>query len=109
MLIKSSQLARLLTGLGLTTTNQGTQNNSPKPVHTIFTLHHTARKHPTTSTMSSSLYRVLRNAWEVGPRSYWKQLNSIGDTKAGRLVGTDVSMIGRWEVIEHVREVVKRW
>ncbi|KAG5355158.1 NADH dehydrogenase [ubiquinone] 1 alpha subcomplex subunit N7BM [Yarrowia sp. B02] len=40
--------------------------------------------------MSSSLYRVLRNAWEVGPRSYWKQLNSIGDTKSGHLVGKDI-------------------
>lgn len=39
--------------------------------------------------MSSSLIRVLRNGWNVGFKSYLRQLNGIGDTKAGKLVGTD--------------------
>lgn len=40
--------------------------------------------------MSSSIQRVIRNFLRIGPRGYWKQLNTIGDTKAGTLVGADV-------------------
>lgn len=40
--------------------------------------------------MSSSIVRLIRNFIRVGPKSYFKQLNRIGDTKYGTLVGTDV-------------------
>lgn len=39
--------------------------------------------------MSSSLVRAVRNIWRIGPREYIKQMNAIGDSKYGRLVGTD--------------------
>lgn len=39
--------------------------------------------------MSSSLARTLRNLSRVGLKDYVKQLNRIGDTKSGKLVGTD--------------------
>lgn len=39
--------------------------------------------------MSSSLIRTVRNFLKVGPKSAWKQINGIGDIKAGTLVGTD--------------------
>lgn len=41
--------------------------------------------------MSSSIVRTLRNAWRVGIKDYFKQLNGIGDTKAGTLVGIDAA------------------
>lgn len=40
--------------------------------------------------MSSSLVRALRNIWRIGPREYIRQMNGIGDSKFGTLVGTDV-------------------
>ncbi|ANB11557.1 putative mitochondrial Complex I, 17.2 kd subunit [Sugiyamaella lignohabitans] len=39
--------------------------------------------------MSSSILRVVRNLFRVGPRDYFRQMNGIGDTKAGTLVGVD--------------------
>ncbi|KAK9376829.1 NADH ubiquinone oxidoreductase subunit NDUFA12-domain-containing protein [Lipomyces chichibuensis] len=39
--------------------------------------------------MSSSLIRVIRNLRRVGIKDYFRQMNSIGDTKYGRLVGVD--------------------
>lgn len=39
--------------------------------------------------MSTTIGRSIRNAWRVGIKDYFKQLNGIGDTKYGRLVGTD--------------------
>ena len=39
--------------------------------------------------MSSSLIRSLRNLSRVGFKDYIRQLNRIGDTKSGTLVGTD--------------------
>ncbi|KAK3297429.1 NADH ubiquinone oxidoreductase subunit NDUFA12-domain-containing protein [Chaetomium fimeti] len=37
----------------------------------------------------SSISRTLRNLRKVGIKDFWHQLNYIGDTKAGVLVGTD--------------------
>ncbi|KAI1199277.1 NADH:ubiquinone oxidoreductase 13.4kD subunit [Nemania serpens] len=37
----------------------------------------------------STVTRTLKNLWKVGPRDAWRQMNYIGDTKAGTLVGTD--------------------
>lgn len=39
--------------------------------------------------MSSSLARTVRNFLRVGPKNYFRQLQNIGDTKAGTLVGID--------------------
>ncbi|KAL7752257.1 hypothetical protein RI367_002302 [Sorochytrium milnesiophthora] len=39
--------------------------------------------------MSFSLTRCIVNALKVGPRSSWKQLMTLGEIKAGTLVGTD--------------------
>ncbi len=39
----------------------------------------------------STIGRTLKNFLKVGPSSYIKQLDTIGDTKWGRLVGTDVN------------------
>ncbi|KAK9468507.1 NADH ubiquinone oxidoreductase subunit NDUFA12-domain-containing protein [Lipomyces arxii] len=39
--------------------------------------------------MSASLLRVLRNLRRVGIKDYFHQMNNIGDTKYGKLVGTD--------------------
>ncbi|CAN6636732.1 NADH dehydrogenase [ubiquinone] 1 alpha subcomplex subunit N7bmp [Trichomonascus vanleenenianus] len=39
--------------------------------------------------MSSSLSRVIRNFMRVGPKGYLKQMNGMGDCKAGTLVGVD--------------------
>ncbi|KAK9481346.1 NADH ubiquinone oxidoreductase subunit NDUFA12-domain-containing protein [Lipomyces japonicus] len=39
--------------------------------------------------MSTSIIRVLRNLRRVGIKDYFRQLNAIGDTKSGRLVGID--------------------
>lgn len=38
----------------------------------------------------STIGRTIRNLLKVGPANAWRQLNYIGDTKAGTLVGTDV-------------------
>lgn len=40
--------------------------------------------------MSSTIERVIRNFRRVGLKDYFKQLNRIGDTKAGTLVGEDL-------------------
>ncbi|SPQ21571.1 ed1e55a2-0f94-40b1-a373-66e0f8b0a7e9 [Thermothielavioides terrestris] len=37
----------------------------------------------------STITRTLRNLRKIGLKEYWHQLNYIGDTKAGVLVGTD--------------------
>ncbi len=37
----------------------------------------------------SYLSRTLRNLWRVGFKEYGHQMQNMGDTKAGRLVGTD--------------------
>ncbi|KAK4185188.1 NADH ubiquinone oxidoreductase subunit NDUFA12-domain-containing protein [Podospora australis] len=37
----------------------------------------------------SSISRTLGNLRKIGLKEYWHQLNYIGDTKAGVLVGTD--------------------
>ncbi|KAM0813292.1 putative NADH dehydrogenase [ubiquinone] 1 alpha subcomplex subunit [Seiridium cardinale] len=37
----------------------------------------------------STLARTVRNLWKVGVKDYFHQMNHIGDTKAGILVGTD--------------------
>ncbi|KAK9456563.1 NADH ubiquinone oxidoreductase subunit NDUFA12-domain-containing protein [Dipodascopsis uninucleata] len=39
--------------------------------------------------MSSSLTRVIRNIRRIGISDYFKQLNQMGDTKYGHLVGID--------------------
>jgi NADH:ubiquinone oxidoreductase subunit len=39
--------------------------------------------------MSSSLIRTIRNIINIGPKRYWNQLNTIGDAKAGKLIGED--------------------
>ncbi|KAK9240933.1 NADH ubiquinone oxidoreductase subunit NDUFA12-domain-containing protein [Lipomyces kononenkoae] len=39
--------------------------------------------------MSSSLTRVIRNLRRIGFKEYFRQLNGMGDTKYGRLVGVD--------------------
>lgn len=39
--------------------------------------------------MSVSLARTVRNAMKAGWKRYAKQMNSIGDARAGILVGTD--------------------
>ncbi|KAG9292430.1 hypothetical protein G9A89_015300 [Geosiphon pyriformis] len=36
-----------------------------------------------------SLLRYIKNIVKVGPTNYWKQLNHIGDVKAGSLIGVD--------------------
>jgi hypothetical protein len=38
----------------------------------------------------STIGRTLKNFMKVGPANFVKQLDNIGDTKWGRLVGTDV-------------------
>ncbi|KAI8059852.1 NADH ubiquinone oxidoreductase subunit NDUFA12-domain-containing protein [Gongronella butleri] len=38
----------------------------------------------------STIGRTLKNLAKVGPGSYIRQMDTIGDTKWGRLVGTDV-------------------
>ncbi|KAI0453570.1 NADH:ubiquinone oxidoreductase 13.4kD subunit [Xylaria acuta] len=37
----------------------------------------------------STITRTVKNLWKVGVRDAWHQLNHIGDTKAGTLIGTD--------------------
>ncbi|KAI1767517.1 NDUFA12-domain-containing protein [Hypoxylon sp. FL1150] len=37
----------------------------------------------------STITRTLSNFWRVGFKDYFHQLNYIGDTKAGALIGTD--------------------
>ncbi|KAI1098843.1 NADH ubiquinone oxidoreductase subunit NDUFA12-domain-containing protein [Jackrogersella minutella] len=37
----------------------------------------------------STITRSLRNLWQVGIKDAWHQMQYIGDTKAGVLVGTD--------------------
>jgi NADH dehydrogenase (ubiquinone) 1 alpha subcomplex subunit 12 len=37
----------------------------------------------------STLGRTLKNIMRAGPASAWKQLNTMGDTKFGALIGTD--------------------
>ncbi|KAK5656697.1 hypothetical protein OQA88_4243 [Cercophora sp. LCS_1] len=37
----------------------------------------------------STITRTLGNLRKIGFKEYWHQLNYIGDTKAGRLVGSD--------------------
>lgn len=37
--------------------------------------------------------RVIQNFKKIGFKGYWHQLNYIGDTKAGRFVGQDESVI----------------
>ncbi|KAI1772958.1 NDUFA12-domain-containing protein [Hypoxylon cercidicola] len=37
----------------------------------------------------STITRTLSNFWRVGFKDYFHQLNYIGDTKAGTLIGTD--------------------
>ncbi|KAI0426227.1 NADH:ubiquinone oxidoreductase 13.4kD subunit [Xylaria sp. FL1042] len=37
----------------------------------------------------STITRTVKNLWKVGVRDAWRQINYIGDTKAGTLVGTD--------------------
>ncbi|KAH8890054.1 NDUFA12-domain-containing protein [Thozetella sp. PMI_491] len=37
----------------------------------------------------STISRTLRNLRKIGLKEYWHQINYIGDTKAGVLVGTD--------------------
>jgi hypothetical protein len=37
----------------------------------------------------STLGRTLKNIMRAGPASSWKQLNIMGDTKYGALIGTD--------------------
>ncbi|CAG8467378.1 6045_t:CDS:2 [Ambispora leptoticha] len=39
--------------------------------------------------MSAGITRIIKNFFKVGPVSYWRQLQHIGDTKAGTLVGVD--------------------
>lgn len=39
--------------------------------------------------MSSSLIRIVRNAWRLGPRGYMRLMNGLGDAKSGTLVGKD--------------------
>ncbi|OBZ84856.1 NADH dehydrogenase [ubiquinone] 1 alpha subcomplex subunit 12 [Choanephora cucurbitarum] len=39
----------------------------------------------------STIGRTIKNFMKVGPSSYIKQMDTIGDTKWGRLVGTDVN------------------
>ncbi|KAK9451195.1 NADH ubiquinone oxidoreductase subunit NDUFA12-domain-containing protein [Limtongia smithiae] len=39
--------------------------------------------------MSSSILRVIRNARRIGFKDYFNQMNTIGDTKWGTLVGVD--------------------
>ena len=37
----------------------------------------------------STITRTLRNIRKIGLKEYWHQLNTIGDTKAGTLIGGD--------------------
>ncbi|KAL1968971.1 hypothetical protein VTN77DRAFT_805 [Rasamsonia byssochlamydoides] len=37
----------------------------------------------------STITRTLRNLWRIGFKEFGHQMQYIGDTKAGRLVGTD--------------------
>lgn len=38
----------------------------------------------------STLSRTFRNIRQIGLKEYWRQINrTIGDTKAGTLIGTD--------------------
>ncbi|KAH8194700.1 hypothetical protein TruAng_011134 [Truncatella angustata] len=37
----------------------------------------------------STISRTVRNLWKVGVKDYFHQMNNIGDTKAGLLVGSD--------------------
>jgi NADH dehydrogenase (ubiquinone) 1 alpha subcomplex subunit 12 len=39
----------------------------------------------------STIGRTVKNLMKVGPASYIKQLDTICDTKWGRLVGTDAN------------------
>ncbi|KAI8362765.1 NADH ubiquinone oxidoreductase subunit NDUFA12-domain-containing protein [Blakeslea trispora] len=39
----------------------------------------------------STLGRTIKNLMKVGPSSYIKQMDTIGDTKWGRLIGTDLN------------------
>lgn len=36
-----------------------------------------------------SLHRYIRNIRRIGVKEWWRQMQYIGDAKAGRLVGTD--------------------
>lgn len=42
------------------------------------------------SPLTPSILRVAQNIQKVGLKNAWRQLNAIGDIKAGRLVGTDM-------------------
>ncbi|KAI0097283.1 NADH:ubiquinone oxidoreductase 13.4kD subunit [Nemania sp. FL0031] len=37
----------------------------------------------------STLTRTVKNLWKAGVKDAWRQMNYIGDTKAGTLIGTD--------------------
>ncbi|KAI1321377.1 NADH ubiquinone oxidoreductase subunit NDUFA12-domain-containing protein [Xylariaceae sp. FL0255] len=37
----------------------------------------------------STLPRTLKNLWQAGVKDAWRQMNYIGDTKAGTLIGVD--------------------
>ncbi|KAG2205987.1 hypothetical protein INT47_005305 [Mucor saturninus] len=50
----------------------------------------------------STIGRTLKNLMKVGPASYMKQLDTICDTKWGRLVGTDVNGNKYFENLDEV-------
>ncbi|KAI9005483.1 NADH ubiquinone oxidoreductase subunit NDUFA12-domain-containing protein [Phycomyces nitens] len=50
----------------------------------------------------STLGRTLKNLIKIGPANYLKQMNTIGDTKWGRLVGTDVNGNKYFENLDEV-------
>ena len=40
--------------------------------------------------LTPSILRVVQNVQRMGLKNAWRQLNNIGDIKAGTLVGTDI-------------------
>lgn len=50
----------------------------------------------------STIGRTLKNLMKIGPSQYMKQLDTICDTKWGRLVGTDVNGNKYFENLDEV-------
>ncbi|KAL1954667.1 hypothetical protein VTO42DRAFT_819 [Malbranchea cinnamomea] len=57
----------------------------------------------------STITRTLRNLWRIGLKEYWHQLQYIGDTKAGRLVGVDRYGNKYYENFEEELPLRTRW
>ncbi|KAF1813268.1 NADH-ubiquinone oxidoreductase subunit B17.2 [Eremomyces bilateralis CBS 781.70] len=57
----------------------------------------------------STIPRTLRNLWRVGLKDFGHQMQYIGDTKAGTLIGTDRYGNKYFENLEEEMQLRTRW